>query len=199
MKNVTIAVTIAGLAFSFAETGAGKSLLRKVRSWDYFKGAKVQTYGDEPAGFDGTWEMDGEAGVFSFTGGGSWGCGVAITREDGIVDVSGAARVVLKIKASEGLRFYFNFSEDGSGPMDSSSFEGKRGADGEQYYQDVLVGDGTEREYAIDLEEMEISRVWGNQNGDGEIALKAIAAMGFYIPPDVAEGSLRIVSIRFTK
>ncbi len=195
---MTIAVAVLGLIFAAAESGHSKpSVLKKAKSWDFFAEAKGQKYGDDTAGFDGSWNVENGRGIFEFTGGGSWGCGLALSREDAPANIQGAKRITLTLKASEGVRFYFYINEDGVGPTNATSYDGVSGADGEQYYHDLIAGDATEKEYSIEIKDLALARIWGNQNGDKKLALQAINEIGFYVPPDVREGRIEVVSVKF--
>ena len=119
--------------------------------------------------------------------------------DDKYAIVEGCDMVQLHAVAPAGLRFQVSINEAGVGAPGSASYPGVNGADGEQYQSPVITGCGKWKVYQIKLSEFIPSTVWGNQNGNKVLDLKAIDSLELDIPANQGAGDFLIMSIVFGK
>ena len=110
-----------------------------------------------------------------------WGCGIGFkpangtTNTDGSAKLLGGSRIVLRLKATEGVKFSIALNESGHGDTGSQAFDGFQFSDGESYsHGQVSTTDGWQ-EYSFELKDFERSPHYGNQRGNGVIDMHAVA------------------------
>ena len=187
-----IGAALAGVVFCLAATSTAKD---REKGWEYFHEATGIPWGAENCG--GKWEMDAAAGVFTFNAGAGWGCILSIVREGWPFNRKGAREIVAWLKVKKGVKFVLSVSEDGVADRNASSFEGKRGADGEVYDSEVFTGRGKKAQYVVNLAKMNRSPVSGNPKGNKKLDVQAFAALSAYVLPEQGEGYIAVYSIRF--
>ena len=194
-KNVgVILMSAAALAMVLGCAGAPKKLSAPI---EFLEDVTAEPGGDPSSNCEGTWRMNDGVGRWETFSGGGFGCWVALSKDAGLFDAGGAARVVLTLTVKDGGRFHFFMSEDGVGPADAGSFEGERGADGEQYSSPELIGDGTKKEYALEIAELTKVTFIGNQAGNDRADCQALQVVGLYTPPEQGRVEIEVHSIRF--
>jgi hypothetical protein len=169
-------------------------------SYAEYPGTAVRggTWGDESSGSGGTFTGRGGRAVFAFVSGPGWGCGVSPERERReTFDVAGAARVRIRFSASKGARFRVIVNESGVRPLSASSFNGERGADGEQYSSEDITGTGGMQDVGIELAGLGLSSGYGNPSGNCRLDAQALSRVELFLPPGQGKGEIEIASIRF--
>lgn len=165
--------------------------------FEYSSAISAEIWGDRERGFKGSFEIRDGRGYLDYATGSGWGGGVTFRRSDAPVDLAGAARAVLVLKAPRGLRFKLVINEDGAGPPGGNAYAGVRDADGEQYSSPELVGTGDVRRYVLDLGDFQASGSYGNQLGNGRLDAPAVKHVELYFPSGQGEGVLELDSILF--
>jgi len=115
----------------------------------------------------------------------------------GPVNMAGARRIVVRARATPGVRFVIQLTEDGAGPTSATGFAGARGADGEQYRSPEQSGTGALREYAVPLGAFEATEGYGNPGGNEVLDAQALAHVEFYVPGSQGPAEIEITTIRF--
>jgi len=164
---------------------------------EFLEAFEAETWGDPSTNCQGEWTAADTGGEYTCFAGGGWGCGVTFTKESGLADASGAARVVVSLKAGDGSRFHLYFSEDGVAAPDSGSFDGERGADGEQYATVELIGTGSRRDHSFEISDLVKAQVWGNQAGNERFDTQALKQVGVYVLPEQGRVEVEVYSIKF--
>ncbi len=157
------------------------------------------TWGDPASRCEGTFTAGPEAGVFHYSLNGGWGCGVDLVRTPaGPIDVAGARRLVARLRAPRGVRFRFVVKEDGIGPREAAAFAGARGADGEQYISDEVVGTGAMATVTVALSSLHASPGFGNPAGNEQLDAQALAGIGLHVTGGTpGPGELALAALSF--
>ena len=132
---------------------------------------------------------------FDFVSGDYWGCGLSIPGA--LSDLRGARSLSAKVLVPKGVEYYFSLSESGIGAPEAFSFQGKDGADGEQYLLDPRVGTGQWEDLQAPLSQATLSLTWGNAEGNRQLDLQAIQKIDLAIPGGQGRGRVCIKAIRF--
>jgi hypothetical protein len=161
--------------------------------------APIVTWGDASNGGSAKVESTPDAALVHFDSGGGWGAGVSISPVSSPFDATGADQleVVLEIPAGHSAQIYL--SEAGVAAPDSAHYAGQSGSDGESYEFPPLVGTGKRESYRINLHELDRRSSWGNQHGNDELDLQALAAVDLDIPGKQGSGEIRVFSITFSR
>lgn len=149
-------------------------------------------------------ETDGGRLKLSFIPGQGWGAGITFkplpnlpSHPDGSVDMAGARRMKVTLKARAGIRFAVGIQESGHGPTDAQTFDGYAGADGESYvHAEARTQDG-QMTYEFQLEDMAPSPTYGNQRGNYRVDTPAVSQCHLFFPGDQQQVTLDFLSIEF--
>jgi len=155
-------------------------------------------WGDEASRCGGIFLKRGSAGVFNFSSGPGWGCGVNLNRgQPGPVDVAGASKVVLRMTAPDGLRFRIVLAEDGVAPSSATSFAGARNADGEQHVSPEIAGKAGKADYSVGLAEFDASGGYGNPAGNGRLDAQAVGGLALHVMGGQGKGEIHVFKVVF--
>jgi len=155
------------------------------------------TWGDEAKGCGAAFEKKGGRAVVTVKAcAEGWGSGLTLWSSVDPFDAEGTTKIVVKMKATKGLRMVFSQDEKGCGPREATSFVGSNGADGERWDAVEVLGTGKVKEYTFKLADLKAAAGYGNQNGNKVLDLKGLGGCQFYFPVQGA-GTMEVSSIKF--
>lgn len=173
----------------------------KPASW-LTPGTATGTYGDGNSNFKVEVARRGAAVLAKILSGDGWGAGLQMLTAPTLptngkaVNLLGARRVVITLKAPKGFRFIFQLNESGHGAAGGQTYNGEAQADGEAYQGPEMAGTGRMTRYEIELEQMTPNTGYGNQRGNKVVDVQAVDHLGFYFPSR-QKGSLEVKSVVF--
>jgi len=145
-------------------------------------------WGDAQAGDGITVVSTNATAVLNVKADSGWGCGIAFalpTRDgdrDNSSNLLGARRLVIRLRAPEGLRFNMGLAESGCGPPGEQTYDGYGHADGESYRHHVIEARAGWHEYTFPLRHMQVNSAHGNQRGNLTIDMDAVWDVDLYVP-----------------
>jgi hypothetical protein len=200
-------VVVAALAVSSgtfaATTGAkkGGTKAKAVAYADYSKDADLGgwAWGDEGKGCGAAFAVKEGKGTLTVKAcDGGWGSGVTLGHKAGpFLNVQGKTKLVVKMKASAGLKMVMSVDETGCGGREKTDFTGLEGADGERWSVPEWQGTGVMKEYSVKLADLKLDEGYGNPKGNKKMDLQGLGGVQFYIPAGQPAGEIAISSIRF--
>jgi hypothetical protein len=220
LKKIVVAIAVIAVASgAFAATaGAGKAGARPaspavgskgkggakakpVVYADYSKDADLGgwTWGDEAKGCGAAFAIKEGKGVVTVKPcDGGWGAGITLgNKVRPFINASGKTKVVVKMKASAGLKMTVSVDETGCGGKEKTDFTGLEGADGERWSVPEWQGTGATKEYSVKLADLKRDEGYGNPNGNKKLDLQGLGGMQLYFPGSQPAGEVAISSIRF--
>jgi len=168
----------------------------------YFNAAQhpePPTWGDAANGGNARVEAQPEATLVRYASGSGWGAGVSFLPDHSPFDAIGAEHLELSLTIPMGIEVQVLLNEAGAAAPGQAKYAGTAGSDGESYEFPPLVGTGKLETYVVDLHELDRRSAWGNQNGQNQLDLQALATVDLYLPGKQGQGELRVAAIRFTR
>lgn len=167
------------------------------------KTAHVDTWGDNATGGKAVANTSSGTVELEYTTGAGWGCGASIPSNIeplvawGTVDLRGYRYFTFQAFVPKDVHFSVFMSESGTAAPGQAQYDGKNGADGESYSFPAFTGTGQWQEYKVDLSELELRNVWGNQKGNHVLDLQALGDLQFYLPGNQGAGKMLIKDLKF--
>lgn len=173
---------------------------------DYLKidqSAHVDTWGDNTTGGKAVANTTSGTIELEYTTGAGWGCGASIPSNIeplvawGIVDLRGYNFFTFQAFVPKDVKFSVFMSESGTAAPGQAQYDGKNEADGESYSFPAFTGTGKWEDYKVDLSELDIRTVWGNQKGNHILDLQALSDVQFYLPGGQGAGKMLVKDLKF--
>ncbi len=169
---------------------------------DFFKvedSAPVTLWGDDA--HNGTTQLDLSTGYLTvdFNSGTGWGCGLSCHSNippyagKDAVDLTGYNLIQFEAFAPLGLNFEVFLNESGAADLTQAV----NGADGESYAFPSMTGTGHWQTYQINLGDLELRQVFGNQKGNHILDLQGLSTVDFFIPGNQGTGRIIFKNIQF--
>lgn len=163
----------------------------------------VDTWGDSATGGKNVANTTSGVIALEYETGTGWGCGASIPSNippfaaPGLVDLRGYNFLDFKAFVPKGVSFMIYMGESGTAAPGLAQYDGKLGADGESYAFPPFTGTGKWEDYRVDLSELELRSVWGNQHGNKILDLQALSDVEFYLPGKQGAGKILVKDLVF--
>lgn len=131
-----------------------------------------------------------------------WGCGITFYPQeafpknpDGSVSLLGGRQVLVDLVSDREIRAGIGLNESGCGAVNSQTFTGYAGADGESYSGTGIELPIGKNPYIFPLSNLEPGPSYGNQRGNRIMDMQAVVSLQLYFPPDQSPCSVMFRSL----
>jgi hypothetical protein len=163
-----------------------------------------KVWGDSAHGASSTVKVKNESIHWRYNSAG-WGCGISIPcnvpplSDSATIDLRGYRYLCFDAKLDKGKTFAIYLNEYKSAANNLENYSGVNGSDAEAFIFGIRNGTGKWSPYRIDMTDLDLRTLWGNQKGNRILDLQSTSLLEFQVAGGKKKGMMEIKRVRFEK